>query len=600
MYFEKSFSLNRNYGKEVNWTMKRPYEVYPLEQMIDVASGRTRADIVLANARVVNVFTGEIQEGDVAIHKGFIAGVGKYQGNATIDLKGKFVTPSFIDGHVHIESSMVMPMQYARAVVPHGTGAVVADPHEIANVLGMEGIMYMTKSARGGPMDFYIMVSSCVPSSDLETNGVTMDYLDIKPLMTEHYVLGLAEVMNYPGVIYRDPAVLEKIRIALEYNKRIDGHAPHIKGLDLNAYAAARITSEHECTTLEEARSKLAVGMHIQIREGSTAKNLRNLSRLIDKDTAMFCSFVTDDRNPLDLMENGHIDSMIRDAIQYGVDPVLAIKVATLSTARHYGLKYSGAVAPGYRADIAVLGSLEKVDVKMVFKDGKIVAKDGKLNIDLGEREPPRLRRSINIHWLEPQDFEVKARNDHMNVIGVIEHQIVTEHLIEEVKAVDGLAVPDIDRDIVKISVIERHNASEPSPVGFVKGMGIKEGAMVSSIAHDSHNIIAVATNDHDLIEAAIQIVRMQGGIAVVKDGEVLASLPLPIAGLMSDRTIEDVVEGIKELREAAVKLETDLDEPFMAMAFLSLPVIPKLKITDRGLVDVEKFRVIDLFDVPA
>ncbi len=580
--------------------MKRPYEDYPLEQIIDVASGRTRADLVLTNANVVNVFTGEIVHGDVAIHKGFIAGVGKYSGNTTINLRGKYVTPSFIDGHVHIESSMVMPLQYARAVVPHGTGAVVADPHEIANVLGMEGIMYMTKSVRGGPMEFYIMVSSCVPSSNLETNGVTMDFLDIKPLLTEHYVLGLAEVMNYPGVIFRDPEVLEKIRVTLEHDKRIDGHAPHIDGLDLNAYAAARITSEHECTTLEEARRKLAVGMHIHIREGSTAKNLKDLAGLIDKDTVLFCSFVTDDRNPLDLMENGHIDSMIRDAIEYGVDPILAIKVATLSTARHYGLKYSGAIAPGYRADIAVLGSLEKVDVKLVFKEGELVAKNGKLVMDLGEREPPRLRRSINIHWLEPNDFKVKARHDHMNVIGVVRHQIVTEHLIEETKIVDGYAVPDIDRDIVKISVIERHNASEPSPVGFVKGMGIKDGALVSSIAHDSHNIIAVATNDHDLIEAAIQIVRMQGGIAVVKDGKVLASLPLPIAGLMSDRTIEEVVEGIKELKEAAAKLETDLDEPFMAMAFLSLPVIPKLKITDRGLVDVERFRIIDLFDVPA
>ncbi|MHA1735475.1 MAG: adenine deaminase [Candidatus Thorarchaeota archaeon] len=572
-------------------------ETYPVNDMIDVAAGRTRADIVLKNASVVNVFTGEIDEGDVAIYQNYIAGVGKYEGDVVIDLKGKYVVPSFIDGHVHVESSMVMPIQYARAVVPHGTGAVVADPHEIANVLGIEGILYMSKSMRGGPLEFYIMVPSCVPSTDLETNGVALDYLDIKPLLTEHYVLGLAEAMNYPGVVYRDPVILDKIGLALAMGKRIDGHAPGIAGHDLNAYAAARITSEHECTTLEEAKRKLAVGMHIHIREGSTAKNLRELAKIITPETAMFCSFVTDDRNTLELLTRGHIDSMIRDAIELGVDPVLAIKVATISTARHYGLQYIGAVAPGYHADIAVLGSLEKVDVKMVFKQGTLVAKDGKMVKEFGAQEEPRLRRSVNIHWLEPDDFQVRARSDHMNVIGMIEGQIVTERLIEETRIVDGLAVPDVDRDIAKVAVIERHNASKPRAIGFVRGTGIKEGAMVSSIAHDSHNIVVVATNDHDLIEAAVQIVRMQGGIAVVRDGDVLASLALPIAGLMSDRPIEEVSEKIKELKEAASVVGSDLEEPFMAMAFLSLPVIPHLKITDLGLVDVDKFRLIDLFD---
>ncbi|MGQ4871285.1 MAG: adenine deaminase [Candidatus Thorarchaeota archaeon] len=572
-------------------------ETYPVNDMIDVAAGRTRADIVLKNASVVNVFTGEIDEGDVAIYQNYIAGVGKYEGDVVIDLKGKYVVPSFIDGHVHVESSMVMPIQYARAVVPHGTGAVVADPHEIANVLGIEGILYMSKSMRGGPLEFYIMVPSCVPSTDLETNGVALDYLDIKPLLTEHYVLGLAEAMNYPGVVYRDPVILDKIGLALAMGKRIDGHAPGIAGHDLNAYAAARITSEHECTTLEEAKRKLAVGMHIHIREGSTAKNLRELAKIITPETAMFCSFVTDDRNTLDLLTKGHIDSMIRDAIELGVDPVLAIKVATISTARHYGLQYIGAVAPGYHADIAILGSLEKVDVKMVFKQGTLVAKDGKMVKEFGAQEEPRLRRSVNIHWLEPDDFQVRARGDHMNVIGMIEGQIVTERLIEETRIVDGLAVPDVDRDIAKVAVIERHNASKPRAIGFVRGTGIKEGAMVSSIAHDSHNIVVVATNDHDLIEAAVQIVRMQGGIAVVRDGDVLASLPLPIAGLMSDRPIEEVSEKIKELKEAASVIGSNLEEPFMAMAFLSLPVIPHLKITDLGLVDVDKFRLIDLFD---
>ncbi len=571
---------------------------YPLEQMIDVAAGRTYADIVLENASVVNVFTGEIEEGNIAIHGGYIAGIGDYKGNTVIDLKGKYAAPSFIDGHVHVESSMVMPIQYARAVVPHGTSAVIADPHEIANVLGMEGIMYMSKSMRGTPLDFFIMLPSCVPSTDLETNGVTLDFLDIRPLMTEPYVLGLAEVMNYPGVIFKDPEILAKIRVALALGKKIDGHAPELKDMDLNAYVAARISSEHECTTLEEARRKLAAGMQILIREGSTAKNLEALTGLIKPDTAIFCSFVTDDRNTLDLMTNGHIDSMVREAIEYGVDPILAIKVASLSTARHYGIQYSGAIAPGYYADLVVLDSLKKINVEMVFKEGKMVAKNGKLIEELNIEKQPRLRRSVNISWLEPHDFQVKAEGSHMNVIGMIPDQIVTEHLVEEPKVVDGLVVPDIDRDIVKVAIIERHNATKPHSVGFVKGSGIKEGAMVSTIAHDSHNIVAVATNDKDLVDAAVQLVRMQGGIAIVRNGEVLEALPLPIAGLMSDQSIEHVSEKLVSLKSAAKEIGSTLEEPFMAMAFLSLPVIPKLKITDLGLIDVDRFRKIGLFEV--
>jgi adenine deaminase len=566
--------------------------------MIDVAAGRTRADLVLKNASVVNVFTGDIETGDLAIHSGYIAGIGKYVGSSVVDLKGKYVVPSFIDGHVHVESSMVVPLQYARAVVPRGTGAVVADPHEIANVLGMEGIMYMSKSMRGGPLEFYIMLPSCVPSTDLETNGVSLDFLDIRPLLTEHNVLGLAETMNYQGVVYRDPDILEKIRVTLNIGKRIDGHAPGLTGMELNAYASARVTSDHECTTLEEATEKLGVGMHIHIREGSTAKNLKSLAGLIQPHTAMFCSFVTDDRNTLDLIEQGHIDYMIREAVSYGVDPVLAIKVATISTAKHYGLQYRGAVAPGYHADIVVLDSLERIGVKMVYKQGLLVAKDGELTWDMGEQEAPRLRRSVNITWLEPEDFQIKARGDKMNVIGIIPDQIITEHLIEETRIENGLAVSDVDRDIAKVAIIERHNASDVTGIGFVKGLGIEEGAMVSSIAHDSHNIVVVATSDNDLIAAAIQIVRMQGGLAVVQNEKVIESLPLPIAGLMSDKPIEEVSEKIQNLKDAAVKLGSNLSEPFMTMAFLSLPVIPKLKITDKGLVDVERFRLIDLFDV--
>ena len=412
-------------------------------------------------------------------------------------------------------------------------------------------------------------------------------------------MLGLAEAMNYPGVIFKDPEILEKIRVSIEMNKRIDGHAPGLDGTDLNAYAAARITSDHESTTYEEAKRKLAVGMQVQIREGSTAKNLKALAKIIQPNSAMFCSFVTDDRNTLDLIKKGHIDSMVRDAISYGVDPINAIQVATISTARHYGLRHIGSIAPGHYADLVVLDSLEKINVEMVFKQGILVAKNGKLTEEFGVDRPPRLRRSVNIHWLEPEDFRVKAEGDKMNVIGLIPHQIITEHLIEDTKIVDGLAVPDIDRDLAKVAIIERHNATPPQSIGFVKGTGIKEGAMVSSIAHDSHNIVAVATNDSDLIDAAVQIVRMQGGIAIVRDGDVLEALPLPIAGLMSDKSIEFVSEKINSLKEAAKEIGTVLDEPFMAMAFLSLPVIPKLKITDLGLIDVDKFRKIGLFEIP-
>lgn len=570
---------------------------YPVDQMIDVASGRTRADLVLKNASVVNVFNSEIESGDVAIHQGFVAGVGEYVGKIVYDLEGKYIAPAFIDGHVHVESSLVMPIQYARAVVPHGTSAVVADPHEIANVLGMEGIMYMSKSMRGGPLDFYIMLPSCVPSTELETNGVTLDFLDIKPLMTEDYVLGLAEAMNYRGVIFRDPEILSKIKIALSMGKRIDGHAPGLSGNDLMAYAAARITSEHEATTLEEAKEKLSAGMHIHIREGSTAKNLSSLADLITPSTDLFCSFVTDDRNTLDLISKGHIDSMVRTAIELGVDPISAIRVASYSTARHYGLQYIGAVAPGFHADVVVLDSLENIGVEMVFKEGTLVAKNGEMVQEFGVGQQPQLRRSVNIHWLEPEDLQIKARGDQMNVIGHIPDQIVTDHLVEEVHEQDGFAVPDMDEDIAKVAIIERHNATIPRGIGFVKGFGLKKGAMVSSIAHDSHNIVVVGTNDHDMIEAAIQIVRMQGGLSVVADGKVLSSLSLPIAGLMSDKPVEEVSKKLIELREKAAHIGCSLEEPFMAMAFLSLPVIPHLKITDKGLVDVEKFRIIDLFD---
>ena len=565
-----------------------------LEKQIEVAHGEKPADLVLNNAQVVNVFSGDIHETSVAVYDGIIVGLGDYKGRIEIDLGGQYVCPGFIDGHVHLESSMVIPAEFARAVVPLGTTSVVADPHEIANVLGLDGIRFMMEASRNLPLSVYIMLPSCVPATDMETSGAKLYSPDLEMLLNHDQVLGIAEMMNFPGVIHRDREVLEKIRIARW--KRVDGHAPLLSGKDLAAYVTAGIRSDHECTQLAEAREKIRNGMYIMIREGTTAKNMRELLPLVTDHNAHKCFFVTDDRHPVDLIEDGHINAIVRGAINLGMDPIRAIQMATINTAQYFQLKRLGAVSPGYVADLLVLSDLESVSVEQVYKDGRLAAQDGCLvDWELPAR-PPDIRSTMNINWMGISDIGIDAAGTRIRVIGVIPDQIITEHLVEDARIENGRAVADPSRDILKIVVAERHRASGNMGRGFVRGFGLREGALASSVSHDSHNIVAIGTNDDDILTAILEIVKMRGGQVVIKNGAVLAGLSLPIAGLMSDQPLESVRDSLDRLINAARACGCVLADPFMQMAFLALPVIPSLKITDKGLVDVEKFQFADLF----
>jgi adenine deaminase len=565
-----------------------------LEELIQVARGEVEADLLLKNARLVNVFSGNIHNADVAIHRTRVVGFGDYRVGEVIDLQGQYLCPGFIDGHVHIESSMLRVSEFARVVVPQGTTSVVSDPHEISNVLGLDGIRYILESSKYNPLSVYVMLPSCVPATEMETAGSKLTAEDLEGMWRSDWVLGLAEVMNYPGVIFRDWQVLNKIKVAV--GRPIDGHAPGLSGRDLCAYVAAGISSDHECTTTEEAREKLQLGMHIMIREGTNARDLENLLPVVTPGNASQCMFVTDDRHLPDLLNEGHMNFLIRKAIGLGLDPMTAIQMATINTARYFGLKDKGGIGPGMRADMVVLDDLHDFDIRMVFRGGQLVAKDGEL---LPWKEKPKdvaLRSSMNINWDATGDLKLPAAGKNVRVIGEIPDQLVTESLLEEAKIEDGFAVSDVERDILKIAVIERHLASGNVGLGFVKGFGLKRGALGSSVAHDSHNLVLVGTNDEDMLLAAHRIERMRGGLAVVADGRVLASLALPIAGLMSERPFEEVNEGLGALVDAAHDLGSELHDAFMALSFLALPVIPSLKLTDKGLVDVTQFKFVPLF----
>ena len=570
-------------------------EAIPAElrrRLIEVARGDAPADTLLKNARLVNVRSGEIHDADIAIYEGRVAGFGDYKARDTIDLKGQHVCPGLIDAHVHIESSMVTVPEFARAVLPRGTTAAVTDPHEIANVLGVPGIRYMLDSGEGLPLRVFVMASSCVPATDMETAGAVLEAADLEPLFRHPRVIGLAEVMNFPGVFLGVPEVLAKIEAAGD--RPVDGHSPGLSGLPLNAYAAAGIGSDHECTQLEEARAKLRRGMHIFIREGTTARNLKELLPLVTPQNAANCSFCTDDRHPEDLLEEGHIDALVRMAVAEGLDPITAIQMATINTANYFGLRGLAMLAPGYRADLVVFDDLQDFHARKVFSEGRVVAEDGEY---LGPRptppEPPG--SGVQVNW-EAVSLAVEVSGAaRARVIHAIPGQIVTGQSVEQLEVEDGRAVADPPRDLLKIAVIERHRASGNVGIGFVKGFGLKRGAIASTVAHDNHNIVVVGANDADMLAAAHAVAETNGGQAVVADGQVLAAVPLPIAGLMSDLPLEEVKERVAAMTRAARQLGGTLPDPLMTMSFLALAVIPELKITDLGLVDVNEFRRVPL-----
>lgn len=566
-----------------------------LEDIINSAKGLNESDLVIKNAQIINVLTEEIYKADVAIKDGIIAGIGEgYKGKEEIDAEGKYLSPSFIDGHVHIESSMLMPSEFAKMVLPSGTTTIIADPHEISNIIGLHGISYMREASKDLPLDVYMMLPSCVPASPYETSGFELNSYDLSLLIDSPWVLGIAEMMNFPGVVNSDKEVLSKIRLGLDKNKRIDGHAPYLSGKELCAYAAAGIASDHECTTPEEAIEKLRLGMYLMMREGSAAKDLEALIPVLKNFPSRKCIFVTDDRYPSDLKE--HINKMVRIAVEKGVNPIKAIQAASINTAEYFGLKNLGAIAPGYKADILLFDNLVDFKPSYVFKNGKIIAKNGELTVSIDNKKLSSLRGTVNIRWLDKEDIMIKAESDTVKAIEVTSGQLVTKSKPVKINVVDGYAQSNTDEDILKIIVIERHKASGNIGKGFVKGFGFKSGAIASTVAHDSHNMIVIGTNDDDMFKAIKELVKSQGGKVIVQNGEVKAKLELPIAGLMSEDTAENVIKKTIELKNAQNAIGCTLEEPFMTMAFLSLSVIPELKLTDKGLMDVLNNKYTDLF----
>ena len=567
-----------------------------MSNIINVARGFEKADLVIKNANIVNVLSEEIHKADIAIKDGIIAGIGEnYSGEKEIDIQGAYVTPSFIDGHVHLESTMMLPSEFAKVALPAGTTTVIIDPHEISNVLGLHGISFMHEAVKNLPLDVYTMLPSCVPATPFETSGFDLNSYDLSLLIDKPWVLGLAEMMNFPGVLNQDNNVRAKLELAKSRGKCIDGHAPYLHGKDLCAYIASGVKSDHECTTPDEAVEKLRLGMYVMIREGTAAKDLDALMPVLKTCNTRKCIFVTDDRHPADLKE--HINGMVRRAVEAGVDPVKAVQIASLNTAEYFGLKNLGAIAPGYKADLLILPDLKTFKPDLVIKNGVVAAENGKLIAELPENEALAVRNSVNVRWITPEDFRIEANGSKVTALEVIPHQLITKSVVSEVKIEDGNAVSNIDNDTLKICVIERHRATGNIGKGFVKGFNLKCGAIASTVAHDSHNMIVIGTNDADMYAAAVALIKCKGGKVVVKDGEVISELPLPIAGLMSDRNFDYVVNKCEELNKTAHSIGCRIEDPFMTMGFLSLPVIPELKVTDKGVFDTNKFDFIDIFE---
>ena len=564
-----------------------------IKEIIPYALGKKPAHVLFKNAKVVNVFTGEIEETNIAVFRKRIAGIGDYtEGEKVIDLKGMYVVPGLIDAHLHIESSMLSPRQFAKAVLIHGTTTVIADPHEIANVLGLDGIEYMIEATEGIPLNVYIAIPSAVPAAPgFETSGARIGPEDIVNFVEKYpkRIIALGEVMNFPGVLNVDYETITKIEVLRHKYKKIDGHAPGLSGKELNAYISAFIRSDHEATRKEEALEKVKRGMQVFIREGTTAKDLDALIEAVDEMNHFFFSFCTDDKDALDILEEGHIDHNIRKAIAKGIDPIIAIRMATINTARYFNLRSMGAIAPGYKADFVVLEDLENFKIKMVVKDARIVVEDGKFVGDLRGKiaDVPDIVGRVKLPKFDVDDIKVKDRGKKIRVIRIFEKSLFTDEMIAEPKVENGFIVSDVERDILKIVVFDRHTGSGFT-VGFVNGFGLKRGALSASIGHDSHNVFSIGVKDEDIVMAAREVERMNGGIVLVDSGKVVEAIPLPIAGLMSNEPLEKVVERIRRLEEKLLEYGTN-KEKMMGIFFVQLAVIPRVKITDKGLVNVNE-----------
>ena len=565
--------------------MSRP----DLASLVAQGAGRAPADLVLKGGRVLDLVTGELLDGDVAIAGDTVVGTCEsYDGREEVDVSGLVLVPGFIDTHLHVESSMVTPFEFERCVAPRGITTAICDPHEIANVAGLAGLRYFLDAAERMVMDLRVNLSSCVPSTAMETAGARLEAADLAPLMGHPKVIGLAEMMNYPGVVHGEPGVLAKLE--LFRGRHIDGHAPLLSGRDLNAYLAAGIRTEHEATRPEEAREKLHKGMRLLIREGSVSKDLAALMPLLTERTAPYLAFCTDDRNPLDIAEEGHLDHMIRTAIAAGRPPVAVYRAASLSAAEAFGLKDRGQIAPGKRADIVALESLEDCRAVRVWCGG-VEATDAAFAAR--ETVPPVATRSVNAPRVGPESFRCAGNRAETPVIGILPGKIITAHLTEEIAPEDGDKRPDPARDLARVAVVERHGRNGNIATGFVRGFGIREGAIAATVAHDHHNIVAVGADYADMAVAVNRLSVIGGGFVVARAGAVTAELPLEMAGLMSLAPFEEVHARLRELRAAATALGVTLAEPFLQLAFVALPVIPHLKITDHGMVDVDRFEVI-------
>lgn len=563
-----------------------------LAELISVARGDAPADLILKNARIINTFVGTIEEGNVAIYKDRIAGIGGYDNaKQTIDLKGSYLAPGLINGHTHIESSMLHPIQYAQAVVPRGTSAVVTDLHEITNVAGLDGMRFVINWARRLPLDMFFMVPSCVPATHMETSGAEITEDDSKKALRWRNVVGLGEMMNFPGVINGLEQVVNKILAA--QGKVIDGHAPGVTNKQLNAYLAAGIRSDHESTSRKEGEEKLKRGMYLMIREGSSEKNLDELLPLVTDKTYKRCLFVVDDRNCSDLLREGDIDAVVRKAIHRGLDPVRAIQLATINSAEYFRLYDRGGIAPGYIANLITIADLSRLEINMVFYKGKLVAREGKTLVSAPETSAGELTDTMHIKPFTIESLKLTAKGGNLPVIEIMPSQIITRKRIEQVKTQQGAVVPDIQADILKLVVVERHKATGNIGLGMVKGFGLKKGALASSIAHDSHNIVAVGTNDADLFTAIKEVEKLRGGLVVCVDGKISAALPLPIAGLLSPEPLKIVADKFENTEKTAAELGNLPPAPFALLSFVALPVIPELRLSDLGLVDVLAFKLI-------